>query len=199
MRSAARVSCAAFTAVLLALLATSFSDANPRTRGQANSPLTAASSVARPHTFISVDEAPAGHSFEVAVVVDILSGYHMNSHKPMEDYLIPTTLKLGPSGPTIGTHEVETTYPDGQMLKFEFSHEKLSVYTESVTIRMKLAVDADAPTGIVALPLVLHYQACNMSACLPPVSVNTFAKLKIAPADVKPHALHPEIFKSQSK
>jgi len=45
----------------------------------------------------------AGSSFEVAVVVDIASGYHMNSHKPLDEFLIPTTLTpQAPGGPETG-------------------------------------------------------------------------------------------------
>lgn len=128
--------------------------------------------------------------------MDILGGYHMNSHKPTEDYLIPTSLNLGS---VRGIRELETNYPDGQMLKFDFSQEKLSVYSGSVTIRAKLAVDAGAALGEVTLPFTLRYQACNMSACLPPTNISVPVKIKIAAADAKAHPLHPEIFKSQSK
>jgi len=196
MRSAARVNCAVLAAVLLALSTILLSSANSGAAAQAGASLPAASSVAKPHAFVSVDEAPAGHSFEVAVVVDILNGYHMNSHKPTEDYLIPTSLNFGS---VAGIRELETNYPDGQMLKFDFSQEKLSVYSGSVTIRAKLAVDSGAAPREITLPFTLRYQACNMSACLPPTKVSVPVKLKIAAADVKPHALHPEIFKSQSK
>jgi DsbC/DsbD-like thiol-disulfide interchange protein len=159
---------------------------------QSDSSLPAASSVAKPHAFVSLDEVPAGHSFEVAIVVDILTGYHMNSHTPTESYLIPTTISLGPAP---GIHDGGTSYPEGQMLKFDFSPEKLSVYSGSVTIRAKLSAEAGVAPGEITLPFTLRYQACNMAACLPPVKISVPVKVKIAPADAKPHELHPEIFK----
>jgi DsbC/DsbD-like thiol-disulfide interchange protein len=162
---------------------------------QSDASLPSPSSVAKPQAYVSLEQVPAGHEFEVAIVVDILTGYHMNSHKPTESYLIPTSISLAT---TPGIREVSTSYPDGQMLKFDFSQGKLSVYSGSVTIRAKLAADAAAPPGEVTLPYTLRYQACNMSACLPPAKISVPVKVKIAPADTKPHAIHPEIFKKSA-
>lgn len=174
------------------LLAFSFGG-TPQIAAQTNSSLPSGASVAKPRAYVSLDEVPAGHPFEVAIVVDILTGYHMNSHTPSEEYLIPTRVTLAP---TPGFRETGTTYPDGQMLQFDFSKEKLSVYSGSVTIRVKLAVDASAAPGEATLPFTLRFQACNMSACLPPAKVPVPVKVKVAAADTKPHPAHPEIFKS---
>ncbi|MFZ0921706.1 MAG: hypothetical protein WA020_01475, partial [Candidatus Acidiferrales bacterium] len=54
--------------------------------------LPAASAVASPKTYVSIAPVPRGSMFEVAVVVGIMPGFHMNAHKVSEDYLIPTTL-----------------------------------------------------------------------------------------------------------
>jgi hypothetical protein len=196
LSGATRIVRVAIAVGLFALLGASFGNANSQVTLQDGASLPAASSVAKPHAYVSLDEVPAGHPFEIAVVVDILAGYHMNSHTPSEDYLIPTALSLAP---TPGFRETGSTYPDGQMLKFDFSPEKLSVYSGSVTIRVKLTVDASAAQSEATLPFTLRYQACNMSACLPPAKVPFSVKVKVAAADAKPHALHPEIFKSPSK
>jgi thioredoxin:protein disulfide reductase len=168
----------------------------PQIAAQSSSSLPSGASVAKPHAYVSLDEVPAGHPFEVAIFVDILTGYHMNSHKPSEEYLIPTGVTLAPAP---GFRETGTTYPDGQMLQFDFSREKLSVYSGSVSIRVNMAADADAAPGEATLPFTLRFQACNMSACLPPAKVAVPVKVKVVAANAKPHPAHPEIFKSQSK
>jgi hypothetical protein len=185
----------AIAAISILLLACTF-DSTPQIAAQSSSSLPSGASVAKPRAYVSLDEVPAGHPFEVAIVVDILTGYHMNSHTPSEEYLIPTGVTLAP---TPGFREMGATYPEGQMLQFDFSKEKLSVYSGSVTIRMKLAADASAAPGETTLPFTLRFQACNMSACLPPAKVPVPVKLKVVAADAKPHPAHPEIFKSQSK
>ena len=186
---------AAIAASFIAFLTFSFVGA-PQIAAQSSSSLPSGASVAKPHAYVSLDEVPAGHPFEVAIVVDILTGYHMNSHTPSEEYLIPTGVTLAPMP---GFREMGATYPEGQMLQFDFSKEKLSVYSGSVTIRVKLAADASAALGEATLPFTLRFQACNMSACLPPAKVPVPVKLKVVAADAKPHPAHPEIFKSQSK
>src|SRR5271167_5037906 len=66
--------------------------------------------VVKTHTYVSLDRVPRGKQFEAAVVVVIAENYHMNSHKPAETYLIPTTLT--PQLPA-GIKLVDTIYPNG--------------------------------------------------------------------------------------
>src|ERR1700740_3781765 len=49
--------------------------------------------VVKPQTLVSLEPVPRGKSFEIAVVVEIAKGFHMNSHKPTDPYLIPKTLR----------------------------------------------------------------------------------------------------------
>ena len=69
------------------------------------------SAVVKPQTYVSLEPVPRGKAFEVAIVVEIARGFHMNSHKPTDPYLIPTTLT--PQLPA-GFELVDTIYPDGQ-------------------------------------------------------------------------------------
>jgi len=155
-----------------------------------------AASVVKTKVYASLDPVPRGKEFQVAVVVDIASGYHMNSHKPLDSYLIPTTLTPQlPAGFTVA----DTVYPPGKNLKFPFSPDKpLNVYTQSVTLRLRLTAGEGAALGSATIPITLRYQACNNSACLPPVKVPVTAEIKVAAASAKSKALHPEIFAASS-
>src|SRR5438093_899795 len=67
----------------------------------------------------SVDRAAAGSKFEAAVVMDIPAPFHVNAHKPSEDYLRPTTLTLQPArgltfGPVVYPAPESTTFPFSQ-------------------------------------------------------------------------------------
>jgi thioredoxin:protein disulfide reductase len=151
-----------------------------------------AASVVKTKVYTSLEPVPRGKEFQIAVVVDILNGYHMNSHKPLDSYLIPTTLT--PQVPT-GITLADTIYPPGKNLKFPFSPDKpLNVYTGSVTLRLRLTASEAAAIGNTAIPITFRYQACNNSACLPPVKVPVTAQLQVAAADTKSKAVHPEIF-----
>lgn len=151
-----------------------------------------AASVVSTKVYTSLDPVPRGKDFQVAVVVDIVNGYHMNSHKPLDSYLIPFTLTPQlPAGITLA----DTIYPPGKNLKFPFSPDKpLNVYTENVIFRMKLTAGESAALGKTSLPITLRYQACNNSACLPPVKVPATADFVVAAAGTKAKPVHPDVF-----
>lgn len=154
--------------------------------------LPTASAVVKPHIFVSLDPVPRATEFKVAVVVDIASGFHMNSHKPSEDYLIATALtpKLPPEFELI-----DTIYPKGQLEKFSFSpNQPLDVYTGSVTFLLKLSAKAAATLGSTEIPMILRYQACNDSTCLPPVKFPLSAKFELAKEGTTSREIHSEVF-----
>ncbi|HEV2421532.1 MAG TPA: protein-disulfide reductase DsbD domain-containing protein [Candidatus Acidoferrales bacterium] len=161
-------------------------------RARAPQGVPAASSVASPKTYVSIAPVPRGNTFEVAVVVGIQSGFHVNAHKPSEDYLIPTVLtaKL-----PAGFKDLGTMYPDGVAKKLSFADKPLLVYTDHFTVRAKFTAEPSAPLGKVKFPFTLQYQACNDSVCLPPVRIPVTTTIDVAAAGTKPQQMSPEIFK----
>src|ERR1700689_1808459 len=94
------------------------------------------SEIVTTHSFVSLDPVPRGKEFQAAVVVKIATGYHMNSHKPSDSYLIPTPVT--PQLPDV-FKLAEAIYPAGRDEKFPFSPDKpLNVYSGSVTLRLRL-------------------------------------------------------------
>jgi thioredoxin:protein disulfide reductase len=144
-------------------------------------------------TYVSLDPVPRGKQFQAAVVVKINTGFHMNSHKPSDSYLIPTTLT--PQLPAGFAMTGEPVYPAGKDEKFPFSPDKaLNVYTGSVTFRLKLTADDKAALGKTSIPVTLRFQACNLSACLPPVKIPLIVDLNVVAAGKPGKAVNPEIF-----
>jgi DsbC/DsbD-like thiol-disulfide interchange protein len=159
---------------------------------QGASALPSASSIVKPRSVVSLDPVPRGKEFQVALIVEIARGFHMNSHKPSEEYLIPTTLT--PQLPA-GFQLKDTIYPSGRLEKFSFSPNKpLNVYTGSVTLKLRLAAEANAPLGAVTIPVTLRYQACNDAACLPPVKVPVIVQFRVAAAGSRTQAVDPALF-----
>jgi DsbC/DsbD-like thiol-disulfide interchange protein len=150
------------------------------------------SDIVNTKTYVSLDPVPRGKEFQAAVVVKISTGYHMNSHKPSDSYLIPTTLTPQlPNGFRLG----EAVYPAGRDEKFPFSPDKpLNVYSGSVTLRLKLTAEDGAALGATTIPVTLRFQACNLSACLPPVKVPVTLQLQVVASGAASHATHAEIF-----
>lgn len=142
--------------------------------------------VVAPAAYVSYDPVARGMSFQVAVVMKIKPGFHVNARQVTEDYLIPTDLRAEvPAGFKIS----EVIYPKGTLQTFAFSKDKqLNVYTDTVTVRLPLTVLPDASLGPQHVPLKLRYQACSMEICLPPVTKDVDANINVvaAPSAAKP-------------
>ena len=142
--------------------------------------------------YTSDEPVARGKEFQIAVVLKIRDGYHINARKPTLEYLIPTDLKVeAPTGFKAG----EVTYPEGALKSFAFSKdEKLNVYTGKVVLYLKVTPSADAALGAQHIPLKLRYQACSESVCLPPVRQDIDTAFTVANTG---KAAHTEFFKHQ--
>lgn len=96
----------------------------------------------------------------------VADGYHVNSHTPKTENLIPTSLALDPPQDiAIG----KLTYPPGQDLEFAFAPgEKLSVYEGDFTVRGVITTAKDVTPGSFKMRGTLTYQACDKAQCYPP-------------------------------
>ncbi len=161
-----------------------------------STPLPRANTVVSPRAYVSLQPVPRGRTFELGVVAKIRPGFHINAHEVLEDYLIPTALEAELPA---GFRALDTVYPPGVLRKLKFSPTQLSVYEDSVTLRMKLQAQPDAPLGPNKLPLTLRYQACSEEACLPPVKLPVTAELQIAPAGAPARPANPDIFTTSAR
>lgn len=95
----------------------------------------------------------------------VRDGFHVNSHQPRGELLMPTRLELDAGGDvTVG----EPGYPKGSVYRFRADPgEALDVYTGAFTV----TVPVEAGAGAHALSGTLRYQACDAAVCYPPKSV----------------------------
>jgi len=145
-----------------------------------------------PEAYASHDPVARGMSFQVAVVLKIRDGFHVNAREVTEDYLIPTDVRAEvPAGFKLGT----VTYPKGTLQTFTFSkNKKLNVYSGNVTILLPLTVLQTAPLGPQQIPVKLRYQACSTEICLPPVTKEVHVTLTVAATSSAAKPANPEIF-----
>ena len=106
-----------------------------------------------------------GRSVRIEVRLTIPEGWHVNSHRPLQDYLRPTELRLEP-GVTYRLLRVE--YPEGETVTLPFDPEPLSVYQGTVTLIAEVEAPPGLGAGSVTIPLLVSYQACSDRECLPP-------------------------------
>jgi hypothetical protein len=113
-----------------------------------------------------------GAAVQVKIPVTVKEGYHVNSNKPTESYLIPLALTWTSTGALEGG---TVTYPKPLMEAFEFSEppgSKLSVYMGSVELLANFKVAANAAAGPGIATGKLKYQACSNKACYPPKTID---------------------------
>jgi len=118
-----------------------------------------------------------GHVGHVTLVFRVGEGFHINSHKPLDELLLPTVVKLDP--PTdIMIANIE--YPDGEMLSFPFSPEsKLSVYSGEFRVTAAVRPTAAMPHGTFRVHGDLRFQACNNRQCFPPKKIPVQFDVKV--------------------
>jgi hypothetical protein len=145
--------------------------------------------VVSPSVYASLEPVARGSAFQLAVVLKIRTGFHINAREKSEDYLIATDLKADlPSGFQAG----EVSYPKGKLHSFAFSKKPLNVYEDTVILRLPLTALPTATLGAQHIPLKLRYQACSTEICLPPVTVALDAAINVAASGAKP--AHAELF-----
>ena len=119
--------------------------------------------------------AKIGAAVEVKLPLELRPGYHCNSNKPADEYLIPLKLTWT-SGPL---ESPEVTYPAPQMEKYSFSEKPLSVYTGNFELVTKFKVSSSAMPGQVMATGKLRYQACTDRMCLQPKTIDVSIPIDI--------------------
>jgi DsbC/DsbD-like thiol-disulfide interchange protein len=95
----------------------------------------------------------------------VVDGFHVNSHTPKSELLIPTQVTLQPAA---GVKAEPVQYPAGTSYSFSFDPtEKLDVYSGAFTVKLPVVADAGTHT----VDGTLRYQACDHAACYPPRSL----------------------------
>lgn len=144
-----------------------------------------AAQMVKPETVVAVRVEPArvelaaGAAAEFSLVAIIQEGFHINSNKPAQDYLIPTRVELA-AAEGFALEKVE--FPAGELKSFGFApDEKLSVYEGTVKMRGRLRAKS-AAAGAHTLRLRFHYQACNDQICLRPARREVKLTVQVRPA-----------------
>jgi hypothetical protein len=108
---------------------------------------------------------PVGKPSAVALHFRIKQDLHINSHRPHDQYLIPTEFSIPEAS---GVRLTGAVYPDGSDFTLPADpSQKLSVYTGEFTIQTKMVATA----GDHLVEAKLRYQACDQNACMPPKTI----------------------------
>jgi thiol:disulfide interchange protein DsbD len=140
---------------------------------------------------LSLSTFHAGSSGYLALSADIADGWHINSNKPFETYLIPTILEV--SAPE-GIEIVRILYPEPDLMKLEISETPMSLYHGRVTFGAQLRVREGMPPGSYEIKAALSYQGCNNLTCIEPASIEASVTMRVGTIEETAELAHPDIF-----
>jgi len=124
----------------------------------------------------SIYKIKRGGSRQIAVIVEVDGGYHINSNRPLEKYLIATALKVDRVS---GLSATPITYPKAKLQKFAFSNKPMSVFEGKAVLKMSVRALPSAAAGSHTLTGKLTVQACNNEQCLRPQTLDVSIPLLV--------------------
>jgi thiol:disulfide interchange protein DsbD len=141
-----------------------------------------------------------GATRTIFIEVTVNPPFHINSHLPTDEFLVPTSLNIQPAK---GVAVVKIDYPAGELKKFIFSESPLSVYEGTVRIAVTLALAPDFSGTEVRVDGSLGFQACDNNSCLAPdessfseryavLEPESRAETETAPPKSKPAVVQPK-------
>ena len=139
--------------------------------------------------YLSVDKVQPGSQFQIAVVVEIIEGWHVNAN-PAKEGLIATEITL-PDVPNLTFGEV--VYPEGDILQLG-SIGEAPVYHDTITIGIQADLSQTAPIRSDTLDLQLEYQACNDEQCLLPEVLDFSIPLEIVSIEQAVQRVNESVF-----
>lgn len=142
-------------------------------------------------TFQSFDKVYPGTEFKIALQTDVADGWHINSDKPYDEYLIATSLII-PDNPNFKL--IKIAYPKPHDFKFSFSESPLSVWEGRVYIGALIKVDSSISPGNYSLIVELEYQACNDMSCNAPTSIRDTIFIEVADKSSPVNSINENIF-----
>ncbi len=117
--------------------------------------------------YLSVNKVHPGSRFQIAIVIQIAEGWHVNAN-PAGKNLIPTEVLFPETSDfTFG----EVVYPAGEVLDIA-SIGKAPVYHDELIIGIQTGLRETASLQKTTLVLQLRYQACRDEECLFPKTVS---------------------------
>jgi len=120
--------------------------------------------------------AKAGGTTKITLPILVDQGFHVNSDKPTDKYLIP--LRLTWNAGALESKDV--VFPKPETAKLPFSEKPVSIFSGSFEIVTQFKVPREAPPGPVTVLGKLRYQACNDHECLIPRTLDVIIPVEIS-------------------
>ncbi len=104
---------------------------------------------------------------DVYLILKIKQGWHINSDKPLDSNLSPTSIKFK-DNPNFKV--VKINFPPPLLKKLSFSESELALFENETTIKVELKPIMKVVKGKIQVKGEVNYQPCNDETCLFPSS-----------------------------
>ncbi len=142
-------------------------------------------------TYLSCDGVHPGGIIDVAFLLDILPGWHINAPELADPYLIPCTLLIEEEN---SVEVAEVYYPVPETRAYTFSEVELQVYEGKVVLGARLKVGDAVIQGKNLLKASFLYQACDDISCMAPETLQFEIPFQVVPASAEIKKINQEIF-----
>ncbi len=112
---------------------------------------------------VKIRVAHFAHIHKVSIRIE--DGWHINGHKPLEAFFIPTEIKIKLNKNQQVHREVKIEYPKGILKRLGFNSKEMVLYEDKAEISVKPLFNGRA-SGF--FPWKIIYQACSDKICLEP-------------------------------
>jgi len=141
--------------------------------------------------FSSLSSVPPGGTIDLAVVLEMGLGWHINANKVNDEFLIPTEVSVDPPpGMTVRT----IVYPRGAEKTLAFSEKPLRLYDGTAYIGVRLDVAAGTELVEDTLKVSVTFQPCDDEKCIAPETQTFKIPIRVSPTSEAIDATHPEVF-----
>jgi len=142
--------------------------------------------------FFSVYGAQRGRVIQAAVVMEIPAGFHVNAHRPLNQYAIATALKIDASREiTVGA----VSYPGAKVRRLRsVNNEQLAVYEGRAILRFHFTVPGKFDERSITLKARLRFQSCSDDTCFPPETRDVSMTIPVVGANDRVSRIHRDIF-----
>ena len=116
-----------------------------------------------------------GEEFKIILTADIENGYHINSNKPKDEFLIPVTIESGDKNFQL----INVKYPVPEEVKLPSSPDPVSIYSGEIKIALTFKSDKEVKPGKYKIPVNFNYQGCNDESCFPPETITSEIQVEL--------------------
>lgn len=136
------------------------------------------------------DKVHPGTLLKVAVLAHVQEGWHINSNKPNDDFLIPSkVISVDERFPL-----AKIVFPEAKDINLGFSDKPVSVFEGEVLIGLLINIDKSLPLDEYKIPVQFKYQACNDQSCMPPSSAIDTLTLNVVDASASIQNINDDVF-----